>query len=109
MLRLGSGSTPVSATKVTGAHLTLTSIRVTTPSRLGIASRWPYKCSRSLGACVCARASSYKVISLSLKPQPFVRVLPMTYPASETYFFKPLNERVPVFQKPVTLLQELGI
>ena len=52
-------------------------------------------------------ASGYKVIALSIKPQPFVRVLPMTYPASEVYFFKPLNERVPVFQKPVTLVQEL--
>jgi hypothetical protein len=34
-------------------------------------------------------------------------VLPAKYPTSETYFFKPLNERVLVFQKPFTLVQEL--
>jgi hypothetical protein len=31
----------------------------------------------------------------------------MQYPASEIYFFKPLNERIPVFQKPFRLFQEL--
>jgi len=28
------------------------------------------------------------------------------YPASEIWFFKPLNERVPVYQKTFTLVQE---
>ena len=31
----------------------------------------------------------------------------LAYPASEIYFFKPLNERVPVFQKPFRLVQEV--
>jgi hypothetical protein len=31
----------------------------------------------------------------------------MKYPASQIYFFKPLNERVPVYQKPFTLVQEV--
>ena len=29
----------------------------------------------------------------------------MSYPESEPYVFKPLNERVPVYQKPFTLVQ----
>jgi hypothetical protein len=52
-------------------------------------------------------ASGYRVITLTNAPQPFVRALPIPYPASEIYFFKPLNERVPVYQKPFTLLQEV--
>ena len=36
-----------------------------------------------------------------------MRVLPLKYPASQIYFFKPLNERVPVYEKPFTLVQEL--
>jgi hypothetical protein len=40
-------------------------------------------------------------------PQPFVRALPLEYPASEIYFFEPLDERVPVYQKPFTLVQEM--
>jgi len=54
-----------------------------------------------------AEASGYRVISLTIQPNAQVRVLPMQYPASEIYFFKPLNERIPVFQKPFRLIQEL--
>ena len=52
-------------------------------------------------------AEGYKVIALTVAPQPFVRVLPLQYPPSEIYVFAPLNERVPVYLKPFTLRQEL--
>ena len=52
-------------------------------------------------------ATGYRVIGLTVAPQPFVRMLPTRYPASEIYFFKPLNERVPTYQKPFTLIQEV--
>ena len=52
-------------------------------------------------------AKGYRVISFTLEPNPQVRALPLQYPASEIYFYKPLNERVPVFQKPFRLVQEL--
>ena len=38
-----------------------------------------------------------------------VRVLETGYPASETYFFAPLNERVPVYQKPFRLTREVYV
>ncbi|MDA2932837.1 redoxin domain-containing protein [Acidobacteria bacterium AH-259-D05] len=52
-------------------------------------------------------AEKYRVVTLQIEPQPFVRLLPIRHPASEIYFFEPLNERVPVYQKPFTLLQEV--
>jgi hypothetical protein len=52
-------------------------------------------------------ADGYKVIALTVAPQPFVRVVPLQYPASQIYVFAPLNERVPVYQEPFTLRQEL--
>jgi hypothetical protein len=52
-------------------------------------------------------ASGYRIVTLNIKPQPFVRTLPLRYPASEIYHFVPLNERVPVYQKPFTLLMEV--
>jgi hypothetical protein len=52
-------------------------------------------------------ASGYRVVGVTLTPQPFVRILPLAYSKSEMYVFKPLNERVPVFTKPFTLVQEL--
>ena len=54
-------------------------------------------------------AEGYKTIALTVVPQPFVRVVPLQYPASEIYVFAPLNERVPVYQKPFTLRQELAL
>ena len=54
-----------------------------------------------------AELLSYRVITLRIDPQPFVRILPMEYPESEIYYFEPLDERVPVYQTPFTLLQEV--
>ena len=52
-------------------------------------------------------AADYRIIALKLDPQPFLKILPVKYPASEIYFFKPLNERVPTYQKPFTLVQDV--
>ena len=52
-------------------------------------------------------ASGYRVVGVNFTPQPIFRALQMKYPASEIYFFKPLKERVPVYRKPFTLLQEV--
>jgi hypothetical protein len=38
-----------------------------------------------------------------------VRVEPVTYPPSEMYHFRPLDEHVPVYQKPFRLVQEIVI
>jgi len=49
-------------------------------------------------------ASNYKVIELAQVPNPYLRSQPVSYPSSEIYFFKPLNERVPTYQKPFMVL-----
>lgn len=51
----------------------------------------------------------YRVISLTLTPQPVFRALPFKYPASEIHLFEPLNERVAVYSKPFTLVQDVII
>ena len=52
-------------------------------------------------------ADKYRVVMVNIEPQPFVRVLPLQHPGSETYYFEPLDERVPVYQKPFMLVQEV--
>ncbi len=52
-------------------------------------------------------AESYRIVAVTLAAQPFVRVLPIQYPPSEIYVFAPLNERIPAYQKPFTLRQDL--
>jgi DsbC/DsbD-like thiol-disulfide interchange protein len=48
-------------------------------------------------------ADDYRVISLEIDEQPVLRPRPIRYPASEIYHFLPLNETIPVYQKPFTL------
>jgi peroxiredoxin len=52
-------------------------------------------------------AANYKVIELKVLPGQYIRPMRTAYPPSEVYFFKPLNERVPTYQKPFTLTQQI--
>ena len=54
-------------------------------------------------------AASYRVVALKLDPDPLLMPRSIEYPPHEIYDFKPLDERVPVFQKPFRLIQELSI
>jgi hypothetical protein len=51
----------------------------------------------------------YQVVRPSVAEQPWLRVLSPTYPASEIYEFKPLDERVEVYSKPFRLVQDVTI
>ena len=50
-----------------------------------------------------------RVIGLTMTPVPHVRFEPVEFPASEIYHFEPLDERVPVYQQPFMLLQEVVV
>jgi hypothetical protein len=52
-------------------------------------------------------ASGYKVIDLQIVPSQYLHPQRASYPQSEIYFFKPLNERVPTYQKPFTVVQQI--
>jgi peroxiredoxin len=54
-------------------------------------------------------AHSYKVVVLRLDAQPLLLTRPLRYPTSDIYVFKPLNERVDVFQKPFRLVQDVAL
>jgi hypothetical protein len=54
-------------------------------------------------------AASYQAVRLRLDPNPLLRFHPLRYPASETYFFAPLKQRVPVFRQPFRLTQEVTV
>ena len=52
-------------------------------------------------------AGNYKIIELKVSPGQYIKPMPPVYPPSEIYFFKPLNERVPTYQKPFTITQDV--
>ena len=54
-------------------------------------------------------ADGYKTVALSIVPAPYVHAQRVVYPKSEIYEFKPLKERVPAYQKPFTLVQEMTL
>jgi hypothetical protein len=58
---------------------------------------------------VYAPGAEYQVIGLKLDADPLLVTHPTEYPRSETYHFKPLNETVPVFQKPFRLTQDVTV
>ena len=109
MLKLGGGGS-VSGTQVSTAHLDATAYSsdaaIAPGNRITLAIDVTPRARMHVYA---PGASGYRVVSFDLEPQPFVRALPTTYPPSQMYVFKPLNERVPVFQKRFTLLKEVVI
>jgi DsbC/DsbD-like thiol-disulfide interchange protein len=108
LVRAGAGAEKVNATKVSTAHLGL----VTYPSDAEVVPGNRFSLVAEItpasGIHVYAPgAVGYRVVNLTIEPKQGIRLLPIRHPASEVYFFKPLNERVPVFQKPFTLVREV--
>jgi hypothetical protein len=51
----------------------------------------------------------YQVIGVKLDPQPWMKVAATSYPPSEIYHFKELDEKVETYGKPFTLVQEIVV
>jgi hypothetical protein len=51
----------------------------------------------------------YQVIAIKIDPQPWLKTLPTSYPPSEIYHFKELDEKVETYGKPFKLVQDLAI
>lgn len=110
MLKLGVGLSPIAAVEGETAHLKFTAYpsntSVTVGTRFSLAldvEPGPNMHVYAPGADV----KGYQVIGFNLDKPDIARVEPVEYPASEIYYFEPLDEYVPVYQEPFTLLQEI--
>jgi hypothetical protein len=107
--RTGTGVT-VSGTTLSTAHLDVTAYPSDSALAPGNRVTLAFNVVPHPGIHVYAPgAASYRIIEVKFEPQPLIHVLPPKYPASQMYFFKPLNERVPVYEKPFTLLQDIEL
>ena len=52
---------------------------------------------------------TYQVVRLVIEPQPWLKVHDAVYPPSQIYHFKPLDERVEVYEKPFQLREDVTI
>jgi hypothetical protein len=110
MLKLGIGLSPVNAIEGSSNQLDFTVYPsnhiVSADFRFSIA----VKVELNPGMHVYAPGAEkmrYRVIGLKLDPNPSFRYEPVTYPESEIYHFEPLDEHVPVYKQPFTLLQDV--
>jgi hypothetical protein len=51
----------------------------------------------------------YRPVTLKITPQPALLLKDAHYPPSEIYHFKPLDERVPVYQRPFRIVQDVTL
>ena len=112
MLKLGIGLSRVAAIEGSSAQLEFTAFpsnsTVSAGSRFSIAVDVRPNPGMHVYA-PGAEAMGYRVIGLNLDANSNVRYVPVDYPASEIYHFKPLDEFVPVYQRPFRLLQEVVV
>ena len=108
MLRVGTARTPVDGIQASTQHLDLKAYPSDASASLGTRFSLVVDVTPKRGMHVYAPgATAYRVINVMLEPQPHVRMTPVRYPASEIYHFVPLNERVPVYQNPFTLVMDV--
>ena len=109
MLRLGVGLSPIAAIEGATAPLKLTAYpsnpNITVGTRFSVAVDIEPNENMHLYA-PGAEQMGYRVVGLTLAEVPHIRFEPVEFPDSEIYHFEPLDERVPVYQRPFTLLQE---
>ena len=109
LVRLG-GQVDAPATKVTGAHLELTSYATDQVAAQGTHLSLVVDARPASRLHVYAPgASDYRPVRLTVNAQPGLVVRAAQYPKSEDYFFKPLNEHVPVYQRPFRIIQDVMI
>ena len=108
LLRVGAAGTSVEAIQASTQHLDLRAYSSDTGASPGTRFSLAVNVTPKRGMHLYAPgATGYRVIALNIEPQPHVRIVPVKYPPSEIYHFVPLDERVPVYQKPFTLLTEV--
>ena len=107
MVRLGR-TIDAPGVRVTGDHLELTSYATDQVAAPGTHLSLVLDVRPASRVHVYAPgASGYKSVRLQVNPQPGVVIKAAQFPRSEDYFFKPLNEHVPVYQRPFRIVQDV--
>jgi peroxiredoxin len=112
MLKLGIGVSPIAAIEGSTAQLKFTAYpsnsSITVGTRFSIAVDVEPNEEMHVYA-PGAEGKGYRVIGLNLEEESMVRYEPVEFPESEIYYFEPLDEYVPVYHEPFTILQEIVV
>ena len=109
LVRLGQ-HVGVHATKIAGAHVTLTSYATDEVAAQGTHFSLVLDVTPGPRVHVYAPgAGDYRPVTIRVEPQPGLLLRAPQYPKSEDYFFKPLKEHVPVYQHPFRIVQDVTL
>lgn len=112
MLKLGTPLSGIAGSSGETAHLAIAASQSNPDVTVGSRFHLALDVTPKPGMHVYAPGADdlgYRVVGLHLDTPDFLRALPAEYPASEIYHFEPLDERVPVYQRPFRLVQELVV
>ena len=112
VLKVDAGAPPVTAIEASTAHLELipypSNASVTIGTRFSVAVQVEPRPNMHVYA-PAADEMGYRVVSLDFEPLAEVRFEPVEFPESEIFHFEPLDERVPAYERPFSLLQEVVV
>jgi hypothetical protein len=109
MVRLG-GKVDVPATRVSAPHMRITSYSTDQIASPGTRFSLVLDVEPAEGVHVYApEVKDYRPVTLKITPQPALLLKDAHYPPSEIYHFKPLDERVPVYQRPFRIVQDVTL
>ena len=107
LVRLG-GKVSAPATKTSAPHLEITSYLTDQVAAPGTHFSIVLDLVPAKNVHVYAPGvTGYKPIVLTVQPQAGLVVRNAQFPKAEDYFFKPLNEHVPVYQRPFRVVQDV--
>ena len=112
MLKLGIGLSPIAAITGETAQLKFTAYPSNTTVSAGARFSIAVDVEPGPGMHVYAPGAEtlgYRVVGLNLTASSHLRFEPVEFPESEIYHFEPLDEYVPVYLRPFTLLQEVVV
>jgi peroxiredoxin Q/BCP len=109
-IALGEARTPATAKRIQTDHLDITTYLSDEVVAPGSLFSVVFDVTPHAGIHVYAPgAENYSVIDFRPDANPILTNRPLQYPDSEIYHFVPLDERVPVFQKPFRLVQHMAL
>ena len=107
LFRLGN-RVGVPATKISSPKITITSFATDQVVAPGTHFSVVLDITPAVGVHVYAPGvAGYKPVALTIALQPGLVLRNAEFPKAEDYFFKPLNEHVPVYQRPFRIVQDL--
>ena len=108
VVRLGEAEVPVRAAELSMPQLTLTTYASEPTIAPGNRFAIVLDIEPHAGMHVYAPgADDYRVVGLTIDPDPLLIELPVSYPPSTDYYFEPFDETVPVYEAPFELVREL--